>query len=302
MRTSLKELRVFVAVAETGGIRLAAERLGRTVSAISMTLKQLEAAVGSPLFEGDRKSRLTKAGTFVLDRARELLDHYDRSWATVLAYARNRIGRIDVASVPSVAGSILPEAIRLTRRVSPNVEIDVRDMDSPAVLDAVRNGIVEIGFGTMYRPVPELTGSPLFSDGLELVCSPGDPLARSRRPVQWRQVRNRTFLANGVCKGIETPEFREILSAAQIQVHNVTSLLALVRAGVGVTVLPRLSKPANDQSIRFLAVADPTARRQVSVIVRNERNISPAGAAFMETVRLVAQKSARDLGIRVDPI
>jgi len=94
MRASLATLRVFAAVAESGSIRLAAERLGRTPSAVSEKLKQFEQEVGAPLFESGRKSRLTPVGSFVQTQVRDLLSHVDRKLASLQAYSRNAIGRI----------------------------------------------------------------------------------------------------------------------------------------------------------------------------------------------------------------
>lgn len=299
MRNNLGLLRVFVTVAENGSIRPAAHRLGRTVSAVSMALKQLEYEVGTDLFEGERKMRLTKAGQFTLEQARGVLDHYERSWAALRAFAQNQVGRIDVASVPSIAATLLPEAIRRSRKHSPQLEIEVRDMDSRAVLEAVEKDVVEIGFGTVDRTMPGLSMSRLFSDNLELVCNVKDPLARLKRPIRWKDIENRAFLANATCENILTAEFQEIFRRAQLQVHNVTSLIALVGANVGVTVLPRLSRPQNDRSVRFLPVADKTAKREVSAIFKSDQSLSPAGLAFMNTVRAVIRDQADELGIRL---
>ena len=105
---NIQNLRVFVAVAESGGIRGAAERLSRTPSAISMALKQLENEVGVPLFAAERKNALSALGRVVLDEGRDLLAHYERSRATVHAFARNESTRTEVACTPSIAVSFLP--------------------------------------------------------------------------------------------------------------------------------------------------------------------------------------------------
>lgn len=299
MRNNLGLLRTFLTVAESGSIRPAAHRLGRTVSAVSMALKQLENEVGADLFEGERKMRLTKAGQFALEQARGVLEHYERSWAALRAFAQNQVGRIDVASVPSIAATLLPEAIRRSRESSPKLEIEIRDMDSRAVLEAIQEDVVEIGFGTLDRTVPGLSISPLFSDNLELVCNSKDPLTRLKRPIRWKDIENRAFLANATCENILTPDFQKIFRRAQLQVHNVTSLIALVGANVGVTVLPRLSRPQNDRSVHFLPVADRTAKREVSAIFKSDQSLSPAGAAFLNTVRMVIRDQADALGVRL---
>jgi DNA-binding transcriptional LysR family regulator len=263
-----------------------------------MALKRLEEQIDTPLFEGGRKVRLTKAGQFTFEQARAVLDYYERAWGAISAFAQNEVGRVDVASVPSVAATLLPEAIRRLRTRSPNLDIEVRDMDSQSVVEAVKKDVAEIGFGTVDREIPGLAISPLLYDSLDLVCNAKDPLTRLKRPIRWKDIKGRVLLANGVCESIRTEEFKEILQSTRLHVHNVTSLIALVSADVGVTILPRLSRPPNDKFVRFLSISDPAARREVSVIVKSAQRLSPAGEAFVKTVRAVIRDLAQTLGIR----
>ena len=104
----LEALRVFVTVAELGNIRDASDRLGRTASAISMTLKQLEEELGNPLFESDRKNSLTALGQFTLETGREQIQSYDKSIRMIQDFAHDKIGHLALASVPSVAANLIP--------------------------------------------------------------------------------------------------------------------------------------------------------------------------------------------------
>lgn len=99
----LETLRVFVNVAEVGNIREAAERMGRTPSAVSMSLAQIEDQIGARLFESDRKNKLTALGKFVLETARPQIEGYDRTVGMIHAFANNRIGHLTLASIPSVS-------------------------------------------------------------------------------------------------------------------------------------------------------------------------------------------------------
>src|SRR5262245_42199617 len=103
---------MLIAVAEAGGIHPAAGRVGRTPSAISMALKQIEDEFGGPLFEGNRKTRLTPLGKFIVDQGRSLIEHSDRAHQTIRTFARNGSGAVDVAMLPSIAWAFLPEALK----------------------------------------------------------------------------------------------------------------------------------------------------------------------------------------------
>lgn len=296
---SFLALKVFAAVVEAGGIRGAADRLGRTISTISTTLKQFEQAVGAPLFVGDRKNRLTPLGRLVHEEARDFLDHYERSCAAIRAYSANEIGQVHVACVPSVAVALLPDVIRRLRQAPAPIEIEVRDMDSLSVTEAVMAGVVDVGVANATSEAGGAQFTPLFSDSLDLVCRADDPLAALHRPVTWDDLSGRTFLANRGYGAIRDRRFQAIAEQAQVTVRNVLSLLALVKADVGVTLLPRLCRQPGDGALSFLPVADPQARRVVGLVERGSRMPSPAATLFAQALRGVLVEKGAALGLDV---
>jgi DNA-binding transcriptional LysR family regulator len=296
---NLRELAIFVAVAETGGIPAASARLGRTASTISTALKQLQQDVGAALFEGDRKNRLTDLGKLMVAQGRELLDHYDRTRKAIYAFAGNETGRTDVACVPSFAITFLPEIIGRLSRVRPAVQVMVRDIDSRSVRDAVGSGTADVGVATALDMPPELEFMPLFTDQLSLVCRDDSPLAAAEVPISWRELQKHRFLAHGSYGMITDPVFISIAEHAEVHVRNVLSLLALVKAGIGVTLLPRLYQFQSDERLRFVPVEDPNARRIVGIIVRRARHHSPATTRFLQIVRDVVWDNRERLGLDV---
>ena len=296
MRASLATLRVFAAVAESGSIRLAAERLGRTPSAVSEKLKQFEQEVGAPLFESGRTRRLTPVGSFVQTQVRDLLSHVDRKLASLQAYSRNAIGRIDIASVPSIATTILPAVIAKFRTQWPAVEITVRDADSRSVADLVQSGTVELGIASMQSERRAIRFTPLFEEPIGLVCRRDDPLFRAKRPQRWSALRGRTLLANAISDSHNIdPEAQP--TQAPIVVYNVLSLLALVRANVGITMLPRLSVSEMHSEIGFIPIDEPDARRTVGLITRVGEILSPAATALLTIVRQQLREISDDFAI-----
>jgi LysR family transcriptional regulator, carnitine catabolism transcriptional activator len=296
MRTSLATLRVFAAVAETGNIRLAAEQLGRTPSAISERLKQFEQEIGAPLFESGRKNRLTPVGSYVQTQVRDLLSHVDLKLASLQAYSRNAIGRIDIASVPSIATTILPGVIARFRGQWPAVEITARDADSRSVADLVQSGTVELGIASMSGERRALRFVPLFEEPLGIVCRRNDPLYRMRGARRWSDLRGRTLLANAISDGYEVDPAVPP-AQAPIVVYNVLSLLALVRAKIGITILPRLSVSEAQTDIGFIPIDEPDAKRTVGVITRTGEALSPAAAALLQIVRQQIREIAGDFAI-----
>lgn len=297
MAVSIGALRVFVAVAKAGAIGPAAERVGRTASAVSMTLKQVEEDIGTALFETERKSRLTPTGRHALDLASDLLDRYEQTLSEIRGFARNEIGRLNLACIPSVALRLLPAVLGRYNGQWPGVEIEIRDIDSRAVINAVDQGRVEFGIASPVEERSSLSYRPLFEDALGVICRRDDALARLGRPVRWNDLDGRPFLANGLCHMVDDAEFRRIVDTAPMIARNVTSVLALLRAGMGPTVLPRLSLPVEDDTLCFLPVEDPDARRRVGLLTRQGDRLSPSANAFMQVLDTTLPEMATALSV-----
>jgi len=291
MVISVAALRTFVAVAEAGNIIEAGDSLGRTPSAISMTLKQLEDHLGRPLFEGDRKSKLTALGAYVLEKARQEVEHFGQTVGSIESYARNEIGQVFVACVPSFATLMLPGVIKGFLASFPGIELDVRDMDSQAVVQAVEQGRVEVGIASVPKAKIGPNIIPLMSDPMGVVCRADHALVALDRPITWSDLDGHPFMANGICRFITAPALRGVLERSTLMVRNTTSLIALVAEGVGITILPQLSIPAGSDRLRFLPIEGVTEMRPLHVVTRANTAMSPAVDAFIAALlAIVAER------------
>ncbi|MEJ8569966.1 LysR family transcriptional regulator [Microbaculum marinum] len=280
----LEALRVFITVAEVGNIKDAADRLGRTASAISMTLKQLEEEVGGPLFATDRKSSLTALGRFILDTAQVQLRSYDKSIARIRAYAQNRIGRLSVAAVPSVATHLLPALLPRFVAERPGLEVELFDIDSRSVQAMVEADQADLGLAG--EPVSDaLTEfTPLFRDRFKVVCAEGSPLCARPSPLRWSDLAGETLIRNGASEAIQSAGYRAKAARASLTVHNVTSLVALARAGLGITLLPALATVGLPEGAAALELRDGEAQRTVGLLERRGAVRSPVASAFREVI------------------
>jgi len=281
-------LRYFAVVAQSGNLADAAEKLGRTSSAISMVLKQFEEHLGAPLFESERKNRLTPLGEFTLQRALWELTHYDQTIRSIESYARAHEGLVRVAAIPSVASSILPEALRRFLAIHERVKVHIRDVDSPTILLNLALEETDLGYATLEQGMAGLKSSVLFSDAFGVLCRADHPIALLDRPVEWSDVAQYRFIENGTCHQIRTPQFRPILENPQLVIVNTTSILAAVRAGVGITVFPRLVVHDIHSDLRFVSINDLSARRLVHSVRRATSELSPAAEAFHRFVEQVS--------------
>ena len=295
----LETLRTFVTVAEAGNIKDAAERLCRTASAVSMTLKQLEHEVGGALFETDRKSSLTPLGAFMLETGRLQIQNYDRMIDGIRAYARNRIGRLTLASVPSVAVNLVPSLLPRFVLDRPGVEIELLDTDSRNVLRSVESGQADLGIAG--RPLSRTTAAfePLFRDRFKVICNAGCDLAAAGKLVDWADIENQGLILNGASDTIDAPGYKAVSEQASMYVRNVTSLLALAKSGFGVTLLPALAAVDLPEDVVALDLAEENMWRVVGLLSRSDTVLSPVALAFRAFILDEVPKLVRTLRLEV---
>lgn len=289
---SLLQYRAFVAVADTQSVTAAAEQLRRSPSAISMIVAQLEDRLGAPLFDGGRKGRLTELGRFVLAQARTLVEHDDRVSRSIRSFADGQIGRVDVACIPSISNVFLPDTLYSLWSKNPSMTFNVRDMDSRSVVEAVVGERCEIGVGTAVDIGEELNFDPVFDDAIDVVCGAKDELTRRNRPLAWSDLAGRRFLGNSSYSLVTSPELKDLAHRQAAYVPNITPLLAMVRGGGSITLLPRINHLHAGSGIAFVPLHDPLLRRRVGFLTRAGRTLSPGAQSFLVALRAsIARKS-----------
>ena len=289
MSIKIEMLRTFRTVAQTGNLAEAAIRLGRTASAVSMTLKQLEEHLGQRLFESERKNRLTPLGEEVFGLAEEQLRQFDMTISAIETSARSPHGLIRVASVPSVACLVFPHAVRTLSAQHPGLKVELRDMDSEQVIRALLQGQSDLGVVSGQHMLNGLRCEPLFQDRFGLISAPGHPLARHEGPVTLDALQG-SFISNNLCAMIETPEFQSVLSDTKVSAPNTLSLIAMVRSGAWVTVLPETVTHILPGELAFRPIKGLEDRRQVTLLLRER---STALTVAEDLVRIVGETVRR---------
>ncbi|MDO9358016.1 MAG: LysR substrate-binding domain-containing protein [Polaromonas sp.] len=180
----LRHLRCLVAVAQERHLARAAERLALSQPAMSKTLAELEALAGTRLVErgtaGRRGiQRFTVAGEQLLIHALRVLEAVDASAQAVLPGVGERLERLRIGTLPSVAPSLLPDALTALRVRLPALQVQVQTGANAGLLDALRAGELDLVAGRMSDPhlMAGLTFELLYTEPLALVARPGHPLA-----------------------------------------------------------------------------------------------------------------------------
>ena len=284
MQFKLDQVRTFIAVAESGSLNDAAKILDRTPSAISMSLKQFTEKLGDELFETDRKSTLTTLGHFVLEQSRNALKEFDESMDRVHRYAEGGFGSVRIASVPSFSTRILPGIAERFRKKLPDVNLELRDMDSVSINSAVRNTVVDFGIASNIGITYDLETELLLEEPFGVVCRTENLLNQNHTVIEWEQLESRQFINNGLCKLIKNSYMEQLRNDSKIHIYNIATLLGFISKGLGVTVLPRSAVP-DHYNLCFLPLYDKLAIRQLFIMQRKPHGLNPAASMLKHQIQ-----------------
>lgn len=244
----------------------ASTRLGRTPSALSMSLKQLEGHLGARLFETERKNKLTPLGHEVFRIAQAQLRQFDDTVASIENAANAPRGLIKIASIPSASGLALPQAISTMMDRHPHLKVELRDMDSAMVAEAMLHGKADIGIASGSQSLNGVDCVTLFEDAFGLLCGAEHPLAELSRAPTLVDVFSYPFLSNNLCVQLDLNELKTASEGAHLTVHNTHSLIAMTRTNTWVTILPQSVSRALPGELVFRPIEGINQRRTVSLL------------------------------------
>jgi DNA-binding transcriptional LysR family regulator len=178
----IRQLRAFVAIAETRTFTAGARRVNVTQAAISMQIRQLEEEVGLPLFtRTPRRAILTEAGEKLLERARKILREHDAALEELAELAGAEHGRLRIgSSSSSFATEDLPEILQELRERFPQANISVFSGTSEVLTEKLLNGEIDIAFVSLPIENPNIQTELLYSDEIVAIASPLHPFAKKR--------------------------------------------------------------------------------------------------------------------------
>ncbi|MFM8439916.1 MAG: LysR family transcriptional regulator [Acidobacteriota bacterium] len=175
----IRQLKAFIAIAETKTFTAGAKRMNVTQAAISMQIRQLEQEVGVPLFvRTPRKAVLTEAGEHLIGRARNILREHDAAVAEIAELAGSEHGRLRIGSA-SAAFSIeqLPVILEKLKKKFSNAEISVSSGTSQALVEKIIHGEIDVAFVSLPVEAANIHTELLFSDEILAIAHPSHRLA-----------------------------------------------------------------------------------------------------------------------------
>ena len=286
MYYDLPDLRLVAAIADSGSLTRAAAQVHLAPSSASHRLTQLEAALGVPLFA--RHARGLTATAARVTRLRHARQEFAPPTHTPADPAPPASGLPTPHPAPANTNAIncfLPEDLGDFLRDHPQVRVSLEEQPSPAIVQAVAAGQVEIGVVAAESGPGSLETRPYRQDRLVLVVPASHALAR-QPAASFADVLGEPFVCLHAGSAIHTFMMNHAARLGgrldvRIQVRSFNAVCRLVAAGDGIGMVPRSSVAAGD-GLKTVEITDPWAPRDLQLCARSRAALSPAAAALFD--------------------
>ena len=275
MRFDLTDLRLFLHVAETGSITHGADRSNLALASASERIRGMEEQLGVPLLDrGRRGATLTPAGAALVHHARIMLQQSEQMRGDLGRYARGLKGHVRLLCNTAALTEALPEALAVWLAANPAIDLDLEERPSYAIVQAIADGIAEIGILSDAVDLGGLETFPFRADRLVLVVPRGHALAK-RREVAFREVMDHDFV--GLSPGSALQDYLARHAAQvgrtfklRVRLRGFEAVCRMVAAGVGVAIVPETAaeRCRRTMAIRAVRLTDPWTLRNLTICVR----------------------------------
>ena len=287
---TIRQLRYVEALARHGHFGRAAEFCAVSQPALSMQIRDLEAGLGTALFErGARQVRLTGFGEAFTIRARDILRAVDEL-SDMARAARDRLsGRLRIGVIPTIAPYLLPRIIADLTQLYPGLDIQVRETLTPRLIEELSDGRLDTAILALPVSEPAFTEAPLFNEDFVLVRPKADldrPVPSAERLREMRLL----LLEEGHCfrdQALDFCDMRTALPREMLDGSTLSTLVQMVGAGMGVTLIPEMAVPVETRAapVSVARFAPPRPSRTVGMVWRRTNPLAGQLAEVAEVLR-----------------
>lgn len=294
----LRQLRYFVAVADSGSISAAAVGLHVAQSAVSRQMLRLEDQVGGVLFQRSIAGvQLTESGHLLLERARFILREIESATNDVATFSRGMRGTARMAA-PASAGRIL--YVPLVQRFHaqyPQVQLELSEGTTDEMLRSVSVGTLDLGLVTEAEPREDVVLQPLLREQNVLLCPVGNPLCK-RKSIAARELANMPIIVSPGLRRIFEERYGVLHPI--VQIHSSGPAAELTRSGVGYAVVPKSALGTSDvwRGLQGVPVRGLDTTRMLAWNKRRPASLA-ARALRVAVEELVSQRIAEKLFLPV---
>jgi len=292
---NLRDLKYLVAVADTHHFSQAAEQCFVSQPTLSGQIKKLEEELGVTLFERTKRSvETTPQGEAIVAQARQVLEQADALQQLAQSYHDPLIGPLRMGAIPTLSPYLMPLILKPLKKQYPQIKLVLTEELTDMLL--TRLGKHEIDAALLATPVddPDFESIPLFDEPFWLVHPRNHPLAEKKKIIQADlDSADLLLLAEGHCLAEQAMEVCHLQERdvqgdmADLRAASLETLLQLVAAGFGSTLLPALALKtisARDRGIKARQLQLSDTFRRISLVYRRTFPRRQVLEAFAEVV------------------
>jgi len=289
MSITLRQLEIFIAVAETAQVTKASKKLFVTQSAVSMALAELENQLGGSLFDRHGRSLLlNERGRYLLPLSKEILCQVGNVENIMSEKNDTLHGRINVVASTTIGDYILPYLIGAFKRMHPQVHINLLVHHTRYAESLVLDGKVEVGFVEGHVNNPDTVKRLWFEDELVVIAGPTDPLSHKQKFDVKTDFTNTRWIMREEGSGT-VAIFREKMKDYLDQINVIMemghpeSIKKAVESGVGLACLSSLTvcREVEHGWLKTLQFEGVEMKRKLQVISRKNLKMKDALAEFL---------------------
>ncbi|PPC76039.1 LysR family transcriptional regulator [Pokkaliibacter plantistimulans] len=287
---TIKQLRAFVAVAETLSFAEACSRVHLSQPALSLAIKSLEESVGGRLFSRTTRSlALTPDGEAFLPVAQRLVADWDDAQEDLHNRFKLRRGKVAIAAMPSFAANLLPQALLNFRQRHANINMEVHDVIAEQVVEMVSKGRVELGISFDPGPQEDLNFITLFDDEFIAVLPDGHELQHCD-VIEGEQLFSYDFITLQRPSSVRLLIERRasemgLMPKTAFDTHQLATVGRMVATGLGVSAVPALCRQQMEEIGAICRpLRNPVISRRVGILSRRRSGLSVAAEAMQQVL------------------
>lgn len=288
---SVRQLRAFVAVYETGSVSAAAQQLSLTQPAVTVLLRELERRLGLQLFDrSTRALRRTEAAAEAIGYAQRALAELEGMAASMTDLSQAKRGRVRIAATATVAATLLPLGMRQFAQLHPDVKVEIEEVGPEGFVEALLSERVDLGIGTLEAAITGLHEEVFMWDPLFVACATNYRLPAGST-MSWKHLASLPIATVKPGYGIrrridEGAKTAGVTLRIEHEVSLLTTTLAMAAHGLAAAIVPgsMLRDPSN-RTLQARRLIRPTVERPIGIVWKQGRSLSPAAAAFGVAVK-----------------
>jgi len=292
VRFDLTDLRLFLHTAEAGSITAGAERAHLTLASASARIRGMEDTLGVPLLTRNRRGvETTAAGRTLVHHARVVLQQMDRMRGELGEYARGLKGYVRLLSNTAAMTEFLPETLSAFLAAHPEVDIDLEELVSHEIVEAIAQGRADIGIVNDAVDLSGLETFPFRHDRLVLVTARDHPLAE-RRELAFVETLQEDFVGLTGDNALQAYLAGHAARAGhrlkyRVRLRSFDAVCRMVERNVGVGVIPEHAaiRLQRSMAIRRVRLTDAWATRLLRICVRHFDDLPVFARQLIEHLR-----------------